>query len=746
LPFFIDAYALVRAYLLEVVRHLMALWPRRVGTVDRQPPGVSRLMFIVVLAGVLPPLAVTVALILTAYNQEQARLSAAAIGRARALVAAVDRDIGATQVALATLASGKDSTPETSVLFQDRVRDALVTMEVESISITKLNGHIQLALSKEGTGTAPPCDDALQASVITLGRAVVSDLDQGAPLHRFAVAVPVLRDGRVRAVLHATRTGDQLVGLLLEQRLPPQWRAAVVDRNGRVVARSHDQSRFSGRLVTDDLLLKMQHSVEGDLRTVTLDGIAVSSFYSSSSLSGWSVVLGIPRAEFDDELYALLALVLCAAAVASALGLGFAYRYGTLIARAVEALVGPAGSLGTEAAVVIARLPLAEADAVGQALVRTQQKLTCMQAAMRESEQRLALAAEAAELGFWVRETAGDGIWASCRWRVLFGFDASEQITFDAVQARIDPRDRDIWTATLTGLSAALPSYDMQYRIAGTACWIASRGRAEFGPAGDLIKVRGVSLNITARKLAELALMAQQDELIHLARVSVLGQLSATLAHELGQPLTALLSNLQAGRRMLHTAAAGMLVDDALCDAEADAQRAAAIVYRWRQLAAPRVVPHKVLELGAVIAAALRVLRSELAARKVQVDCSAVLGPAHVLGDEVQLQQLVINLILNASDALATVTEPERTVCVQLYAGAHQTWELVVIDHGKGLLESEWEQVFTPFFSTKEHGMGLGLTICRTIALAHRGAIWASEGLARATRFHVSLPRQDNDG
>jgi len=171
---------------------------------------------------------------------------------------------------------------------------------------------------------------------------------------------------------------------------------------------------------------------------------------------------------------------------------------------------------------------------------------------LRASEQQTALAAEAANLGFWFWELAQNQIWASQQWRALFGFSKSERLHLEDFLQRLHPDDREITRQTLAKASQGDGRHEMEYRVLlpdGETRWIASRGRVEISSNGQQHKrVQGVSLDITLRKRADLAAQAHRDEVAHLLRVASLGELSSALAHELKQPLAAILSNAQAAQ------------------------------------------------------------------------------------------------------------------------------------------------------------------------------------------------------
>lgn len=185
---------------------------------------------------------------------------------------------------------------------------------------------------------------------------------------------------------------------------------------------------------------------------------------------------------------------------------------------------------------------------------RLTQQLQASEASLHESERRMELAASAAELGLWSWDLDRDEIWCTEKGRVLFGFSSSEPIEFSHFMGRLHPEDREPVREALARSVDGGGDYECEYRILPPEApmrWIAARGRVELDAGGRPLRIRGISLDITRRKHAELEVQRQRKELAHLARVTLLGELSGSLAHELNQPLTAILSNAQAAQRFL---------------------------------------------------------------------------------------------------------------------------------------------------------------------------------------------------
>jgi len=249
-------------------------------------------------------------------------------------------------------------------------------------------------------------------------------------------------------------------------------------------------------------------------------------------------------------------------------------------------------------------------------------------------------------------------------------------------------------------------------------------------------------VDITQRKLAELEAARQRHDLAHLARVTALGELSSSLAHELTHPLTAILSNAQAAQRFLaHDDVDLDEVREILNDIVTQDQRAGEVIHGLRLLLKKGELQEHCddVDLNEVIRDLVKLMRSDLINRNVTVDTDLAQNLPAVTGDRVQLQQVLLNLMLNGCEAMADYDSSERRLLIasQLENGAVR---VSVTDRGGGIPEKNMEQVFERFFTTKKEGMGLGLSICRTIIDSHRGKIWATNNAGCGATFHFSLP------
>jgi two-component system, LuxR family, sensor kinase FixL len=248
-------------------------------------------------------------------------------------------------------------------------------------------------------------------------------------------------------------------------------------------------------------------------------------------------------------------------------------------------------------------------------------------------------------------------------------------------------------------------------------------------------------VDVTQRRQAEREAAVQRNELAHLARVTMLGELSGSLAHELNQPLTAILSNAQAAQRFLaqNPSNPGEL-HEILKDIIDANNRASETIRRLRLLFKKGEVQNQMLDINTVVKDVLKIMNSDLINNMVTTQTELQADLPDVQGDRVQLQQVLINLIINACDAM-TGTKPEerRVLCRSLYSGNGEI-HVVIVDHGCGIPPDGFERVFEPFVTTKHNGMGLGLSVCRKIVAAHGGRLWATNNPDSGASVHVALP------
>ena len=245
------------------------------------------------------------------------------------------------------------------------------------------------------------------------------------------------------------------------------------------------------------------------------------------------------------------------------------------------------------------------------------------------------------------------------------------------------------------------------------------------------------------RLRAEDEVRSQRDELAHALRVTTLGEMTASLTHELGQPLTAIIMNAEAMQQLLARHASETAIREAIDDVMADAKRATETVHRLRALFRKEPPPRTCVDLHAAIEDVLRLLEHEMRSRHIRARFVHDAAETYVRGDAVQLRQVLINLIVNAAEAIAAGGEGAREIYVESCTSKTGRVQLSIRDTGVGVEEPGLEKIFEHFVSSKPQGLGMGLAISRSIVEAHGGLIWATRNEDRGLTLHVELPVVD---
>jgi PAS domain S-box-containing protein len=368
--------------------------------------------------------------------------------------------------------------------------------------------------------------------------------------------------------------------------------------------------------------------------------------------------------------------------------------------------------------------------------------------ALRISEERMSLAVERAQLALWDWDMASDKVWTTEEGRKFFGFEPGEVIDHATLAGRIHPDDRAPRAAAIQHALATGSSYEVEFRLIlpdGSVRWIAARGRSHsHAVAGAAPRTLGVSMDITHQKQADAEAQQQREELAHLSRVAALSALSGSLAHELSQPLTSILSNAQAALRFMSRDPPDLAdIRAILADIVRVDRRAGEIIRRLRTLLRRGEVALQPVSVKDSLEELLRLTRSDLIARGVSVSNLASGDLPLAMTDRIQLQQVLLNLIVNACDAMESNPREERKLTLTTSIEQNEM-RIGVLDCGIGLPD-DVETLFQPFHTTKDGGLGMGLSICRTLVAAHGGRLWAERRSERGTAFYVALPLAQAD-
>jgi C4-dicarboxylate-specific signal transduction histidine kinase len=325
-----------------------------------------------------------------------------------------------------------------------------------------------------------------------------------------------------------------------------------------------------------------------------------------------------------------------------------------------------------------------------------------------------------------------------------------EQELGDGWADGVHPQDLHHCLSTYTTAFDAREPFDIEYRLRrrdGEYRWIADYGIPRYAPDGTFAGYIGSCMDISDGKQGELQLQEQRAELTHLSRVAVLGELTGALAHELNQPLTAILSNAQAAQRFLAQQPASLSeVHEILKDIVDEDKRAGEVIRRLRSLLKKGETLLQPLDMNEVVNDVLDLARADCVSRGVTLQRELAPSLPEVRGDLVQLQQVLLNLIVNACDAMGACEPRDRKLTIATTRDEVGFVQVSVSDCGHGIAPNQLDRLFEPFYTTKTQGLGLGLTICRSIVAAHGGKLAAMNNTTGGARLCVSLPAHDGDG
>lgn len=364
---------------------------------------------------------------------------------------------------------------------------------------------------------------------------------------------------------------------------------------------------------------------------------------------------------------------------------------------------------------------------------------------LRERDARINLAAESADLAFWVLDPDQGSVWMSEKGRKIYQFDSNLPLTCDLLLSRIHPDERAAVKADYERACAVRGAFETEHRLLlpyGKTRWVIMRGRCLEDTHGNLLEIIGLTLDISAQKQADLQVQVQREEMAHRNRVSLMGEMTASFAHEINQPLAAIANNASAARRFFERGNVDpVLLKQLLEDMISDSRRASDVIAGIRSLVRKETaVARSALNLNAIIEDTVRLVGSDVVLRESVVTTELDPQLPRVSAAPVQIQQVLLNLIMNALDAVEKLPPQERRIIIRTHSDRGDVAEITVRDFGIGLPKDQPEKVFDHFFSTKQKGMGMGLTIVKSIVEDHGGTIWAENAPDRGARMVVRLP------
>ena len=364
-------------------------------------------------------------------------------------------------------------------------------------------------------------------------------------------------------------------------------------------------------------------------------------------------------------------------------------------------------------------------------------------AELKRSEALLAESQRLSSTGSFLWRVATDELtWSDQTYRI-FQIDSATPIELGIVGDRVHPEDLPVFEQQLERFRSGGGDVEFELRLRlpdRSIRYIHIVARGSRDEAGQL-ECMGAIQDVTERRLAEEALGKARSELTHVARVTSLGVMTASIAHEVNQPLSGIVTNASTCLRML--AAEPPNIDGARETARRtirDGHRASDVISRLRALFGNKEPTSEVVDLNEATREVVALTSSELRRGGVSLRLELAEGLSLVTGDRVQLQQVILNLILNASDAMSGVEDRARQLLIRTESNEDDGVRLTVQDTGVGFERQHVEQLFDAFYTTKRKGMGMGLSVSRSIIESHRGRLWAALNEGPGARFSFSIP------
>ncbi len=370
------------------------------------------------------------------------------------------------------------------------------------------------------------------------------------------------------------------------------------------------------------------------------------------------------------------------------------------------------------------------------------QTLEVQERKLQQSEAYLSEAQRLSHTGsFGWRVSTGEVIWSEESFRI-FQYERTTKPTVELILQRVHPEDMTLVKQTIERASQDGKDFDHEYRLVmpdSSVKYVHVVAHA-LGDESGSIEFVGAVMDVTERKRAGEALHQAQAELAHVNRVTTMGELTASLAHEVNQPIAAAVTDANTCLRWLTRdqpdaeearAAAARVVKDAT--------RAAEIINRVRLLFKKSAPEWELVDVNEVIPKTIVLLYGEAARYDISVRADLAADLPHIIGDPVQLQQVIMNLIVNSIDAMKDV-EGTREIVIRSQRTENEHVLVSVIDTGVGLPQQQASQIFNAFFTTKSDGTGLGLRISRSIVESHGGRLWAADNFPRGANFCFTLP------
>ena len=662
--------------------------------------------------------------------------------RARLLAESIDRELYITRAAGEVLAASSTLADGDLARFYEEageVRDRLGT----NVVLRDLASQ-QLVNTRVPWGTPLPSNPSdVDQRVVETRQTQVAGLFHGALLRQpmLIVVSPVLYGETVWGLLSLTVPPERMSAIVAPDRLPEGWTATIFDQNGTPIAGTRPVNPDSDPRIPAATLRQLAESGDGVSQIRNLDGITVLQSYSRTRLAGWVVGVNVP-----EHLVAAVARhevrMLTAGGIGMLiLGLAIAAALGRRLTRPIIALAAAAEDLGEGKRIRLPTYGITEIDVVGRAYGVASDLIEKRTNALRASESRYARLANVTREGVAIH-CDGRIIEANTRFAQMMGCTLDDVI---GMPIHIFLPDRTENLRDEPSHSTDQPR-EMQGRRKDGSTFPVEVSGGSVEHDGRPMRVDLIR-DLSAQKYAEAALRDAearqrelQSELLHVSRLTEMGHMAAALAHEINQPLASVANYLGGCRLLLaepHPEPQQLQdLRTALALANEQAVHAGEVVRRLRDFISKGETERQVVSAKEVLEQATELALVGARQRGITVRRDFAMS-ARVLVDRVQIQQVLVNLLRNAMDAMRDTTRKELDLRASESA---EMVEVSVSDTGVGLAPEIAERLFEPFSSTNPQGMGIGLSVCRTIVEAHGGRISATPRTGGGTTFRFTIP------
>lgn len=716
------------------------------------PSGLSirqRLVLIVLMAAI-PMVLLSVDIVWRLAERERDNNTQAILYAAHSVLSAVEAQLGNYAAVGQALGESPALQSDDLAVFRGEAERAMIGLPGAWVTLISADGQQVINTLLPPGDPLPRAPESVMAGArlaFAERRVVITDVVKGPVAGGPVVGagVPVLRDGRPAYYLVIGVLADTFRELLNTRQMPQGWIAAIVDRDGNFVARSLDHERWVGRPASQGWRAVMH--ADGMSEVNSVEGRPLITATSRSSL-GWAVGVATEKTVFEAPIRRTMltaALLTSAVALMSMLLAGFAARR---VTGPIAALEAGAVRLERGEPPDVRPTGVPEVDHALFALDTAARTIAARERSLRENESRIAAILDVLPVGVALvdrdgRIIVGNGNYRRFVPQVVASRDEMRQELWegwDANGRRIAPEAFPSARA-LRG-DPVWPGVELFFRGDDTqpATWTRVAALPFRDESGEISGAVQMIVDIDMERRAEEERRTLQAELLHLSRVSDMGQMAAALAHELNQPLTAVAVYIGACQKLVGS---GPLEEgrrdklgELLRSTSEQALRAGEIIRQLREFVRKGENELRVVSAAALMrescTLALAAARHKDVVVRLDVD-----APGEILVNKVQIQQVVFNLVRNAVEAMETSERKE--LAIRLVTGRDRM-ELRIADTGSGLAPEIADRLFMPFVSTKTQGMGIGLSVCRNIIEAHHGRISAEPNPGGGTVFKFWLP------